>query len=1219
MTDSARRLRDAARRLGGHETGSRLGSAALTGLGIALAALAALVAVSRVLPGAADAPRALLALVAAAFVAAIAVPFVLVGRAWRARRAAMQDLEEAARRTEAQAAALRQKLVPALQVLRVRDERRTGYSTDLVDAVVDVTVADVEAVRPATLPYHRGFRRALRTAAAGVAAALLVTFVAGPLAAWRGLVDVASAAGRLGPRPRPEFRVLPGDVSVAAGSGVRLAAEVQHAVVSRGGASGALEWRADDDAPWREIVLAGVGDAASAVARFEHEIPEVRESIRYRFRHAGATSDEFTVSALTAPSLAIESVTYRYPAYTGLPERVVQDGSGDLAALRGTTAELSVRATNEPRGGAMRLASGAEIPLEPAGDHRLAGRLVVTGEDTYTLQVEDVLGLTNPNPLEYRIRGLPDEAPFIRLLEPGEDRDLDEGMSETLRFSALDDYGVGPVTLVWEVSRRPGRTERRTLAAPSGVRTEVEDRHAWDLAALDLLPGDTVRYHLEVRDNNTLDGPSVSRTRDYVFRFPTLGEVFAEIDEEQGSSLEELSEVVDEAKRIEKKVEDVSREILKQGESSWQSSQEVERSLQAQEGLAENLKETREKIESSLRDLEQSEFATLEAVQKMERIRELLDEVTNREMKEALEKLREALKEQNPYERQQDLAEFDKSQEDLQKQLDRILENLKQFRFEEQMKAAVRRVEELAARQERVNDELSRVDEAAEERGKDEAAKDDAGKDDAGKDEAARDEAAKDEAAQDAESKDTADDAGEKGEDSASESKDANAQDSSESAKPREDAAGKDAAREDMKRLAQEEKRLAEETRDLEQELKELAEMTEQLRQQQDAQEMREMSERMQGKDIPGKMDDMAGNLQQGEKQEAGEQGEKALTELRQLLTQLEAAQQGMSIRQIQVSQAAINRAVRDLLSLSTDQESLSDDLANIPRNSSSSTRAFADEQQLLIRGATRVRDMLDEVAKDTPLMESAVGRNLENGLESMEGAAGGLENGAVYIATDQSANAVEQLNAVVIDLLRAAQSMSSCASGMPMSGFMQQLQELSQDQGKLNEALKQLRRQGMGSLDRRLQGQLRDLAQEQQRIRDELEQLVKEMGSAQGMLGRLDDVSKKLDEVSRKLAEGRLDDATLRDQEWALTRLLDSQRSLRERDFGKERRSETGEELGDLTPPSALPEGLDGAERDLREDLLKALERRYPPKYEDLIRRYFRELSREAPSPDLP
>jgi chromosome segregation ATPase len=183
----------------------------------------------------------------------------------------------------------------------------------------------------------------------------------------------------------------------------------------------------------------------------------------------------------------------------------------------------------------------------------------------------------------------------------------------------------------------------------------------------------------------------------------------------------------------------------------------------------------------------------------------------------------------------------------------------------------------------------------------------------------------------------------------------------------------------------------------------------------------------------------------------------------------------------------------------------------------------------------------------------------------------------------------------------------------------MQQLQELSQDQEKLNEALKQLRRQGGGSLDRRLQGQLKDLAAEQQRIREQLEQTLKEMGSAQGMLGRLDDVSKKLDEVSKKLAAGQLDDETVREQEWALTRLLDSQRSLRERDFGKQRQSKPGEELGELAPPSGLPEGTEKTERDLREDLLKALERRYPPKYEDLIRRYFRELSREAPAPDLP
>jgi hypothetical protein len=161
--------------------------------------------------------------------------------------------------------------------------------------------------------------------------------------------------------------------------------------------------------------------------------------------------------------------------------------------------------------------------------------------------------------------------------------------------------------------------------------------------------------------------------------------------------------------------------------------------------------------------------------------------------------------------------------------------------------------------------------------------------------------------------------------------------------------------------------------------------------------------------------------------------------------------------------------------------------------------------------------------------------------------------------------------------------------------------------------------RQGGSPMDQRLQAQLRGMAEEQRRIKDQLQQLLDEAGSGQSLLGRLDQVTEKMDEVAKKLADGRLDEETIREQDWALTRLLDSQRSMRERDFGRQRESRTGEDLADLLSPDDLPEGLEDGKRDLREDLLKALDRRYPPKYEELIRRYFRSLSEEQPRPDLP
>jgi hypothetical protein len=1194
MTEGARRLREAAARLGSHQTTRLLGGAALRGLGLGLGLLAAALLADRFLPLPALAR-------AAAFLAAVALPPAAVGHALFRRLPALRSAEEAARATETQAAELRERLVPALQVLDTRDDARTGYSTELVDAFVDDTAAAVERVRAASLPYNAGFRSGAWTAAAGAALALIAGVAAGPAGVGHGLLRLAGALGELGPRPGATFLVEPGDVSVPRGEPVTIAARVDHARVEDGSARATLQWRTHEDAPWTDVGLAGSLTASGAqagvpVARFEHRFDSVRDSFRYRFSHGGALSSEFGVQAVPPPSLTIDEVRYHYPDYTGLPVRSEKNGGGDLAAVKGSAAEILVRSTNQPRVARLELESGAAQELAPGEDGRLTARVEIVQEDAYTLFVEDELGLTNPNPLTYRIRALADEAPFIRLLEPGEDRDLDETLRVTLRFSAVDDFGLGPVKLVWEVSRHEGRSEERVVHRPAERRTELNERWEWDLAPLGLLPGDDVVYHLEVSDNNAVDGPSTARTRDYVLRFPTLGEIYAEIDESGESSIEDLQEMSDQAKRVEEQVEELSREILKQGDSSWENRKEVERALQTQEQLAQELKRIQDEIGSNMDQLAESEFSTLEALQKMEQIRKLMDEVATDQMKEALEKLRRALEETNPRRMQEDLAEFRMSQEELMEQLDRIAENLKQFRMEERLKAAVRQMEELAARQEHVNDELRRATEPRDEKAGEES----------------RDEKG-DEKGDDAEGDRTEepDDAA-RGEDS----------EKGEESKRGEEPSGERASEqpESLENLARQEDALAEEAKRLEQELKDVAEMTRELRDAQDQKSMDEVARRMESGDVPETMGEMSEQMRGGEQEQAEESGEKALTELRDLLTQLQQAQQGMAMRQIQISQAAINRAVRDLLSISGDEEKLAADLGEMPSSTNSATRAFADEQHLLIQGATRVEDMLKEVAKDTPLMDSALGQQLKDSIKGMKEAAYGLENGAVHMARDDGARAVEDLNAVVIALLQASQNMSSCASGMPTSGFMQQLQELSGDQQKLNDALQQLMREGGSPLDRRLQAQLKSLAQEQQRIKEQLQQLLDEAGQGQGLLGRLDQVTEKLDEVARKLAEGRLDDETIREQDWALTRLLDSQRSLRERDFGRQRESRTGEDLADLLSPDALPEGLDDAQRDLREDLLKALDRRYPPKYEELIRRYFRSLSEEPqPRPDLP
>jgi hypothetical protein len=102
-------------------------------------------------------------------------------------------------------------------------------------------------------------------------------------------------------------------------------------------------------------------------------------------------------------------------------------------------------------------------------------------------------------------------------------------------------------------------------------------------------------------------------------------------------------------------------------------------------------------------------------------------------------------------------------------------------------------------------------------------------------------------------------------------------------------------------------------------------------------------------------------------------------------------------------------------------------------------------------------------------------------------------------------------------------------------------------------------------------------------------------------------DISEVVKDLKRKQVSPR----TIDRQKRILSRLLDAQRSIRERGHSKQRKSQTGKDYV-VRSPGALPQGLGEHEDVLREDLLKALKEGYPKEYEELIRHYFEALARE-------
>jgi hypothetical protein len=106
------------------------------------------------------------------------------------------------------------------------------------------------------------------------------------------------------------------------------------------------------------------------------------------------------------------------------------------------------------------------------------------------------------------------------------------------------------------------------------------------------------------------------------------------------------------------------------------------------------------------------------------------------------------------------------------------------------------------------------------------------------------------------------------------------------------------------------------------------------------------------------------------------------------------------------------------------------------------------------------------------------------------------------------------------------------------------------------------------------------------------------------------------MEAVTRSLEDGALDENVVNREQRILSRLLDAQRSINTRDYEKERRSVTAE---DVFSKSLDVHAKKPLTQSLREEIRRAMQLKAPGEFEDLIKLYFRALAEEPSIHDEP
>jgi hypothetical protein len=897
---------------------------------------------------------------------------------------------------------------------------------------------------------------------------------------------------------------------------------------------------------------------------FRYTFEQPAQDVTFQLSGAGFVSPEYHLTVVERPDLRDFTVQVTYPAYTGRAAETIRNG-GNLTVPEGSQLrwQFSTAATE-----ALSLVFDQPAETVPAtrnGENFVAERRVLRSQP-YQVRLQNAASL-NRDPIGYQLTVVPDAPPTLTV----------EAFSDTtsLRYLALggnaqDDYGLTALRLHYQVQRGgsgAGGYQSRPIGLPSGAGGTYS--YTWNLAPLNLKPGDRLQYFVEAVDNDGIHGPKSTRSRPLEFRLPSTRELDKQLASQANSVASQLSSAAKQSKQLERELAQSQDKLKTKREMSYQDRKQLENMLDQKAQLDQQVQSMQQKFEQLQQQQNQLSPKSEELAKKAEELKKLMNDLLDPETKKLYDKLQKLLEQQKQpdAEMQKLLAQLENKENTLQKELDRALEMFKQMQFEQKAEQTADRLDQLAKEEEKLAEETAQND------------------------------------------KNNPD------------NKLSNEQQKAENQKLAQEQAEKRQEFEDLKKDLQ----------DLKQQDKEMGDqngMDEQKPdQQQTDQDMQESEQQ----------------LAKNQNQKASQSQKAAAERMKKMAKKMKDQMSDDEEQKAQQNIDDLRDILDNLVTLSFDQEKLMKDFRAVDQSDPRFVQ-LGQTQRKLGDDSRIVRDSLQMLAIREPRIKSFVTREVGEMNTRMNEALGHIQQRDVPRATTTQQQAMTSMNNLALMLSDALQQMQKDmqqmqGKGQPQSGSGKPGKKkgkggspgpgsLSKMQQQLNQQIQQLSQSG--KTGRALSQELAKLAGQQQMLRQAMQQMDrgqpgkdgkpgggkdgkegkdgpggkdgKEGKDGQG--GNAGEMKKLMEQTETDLVNKRLTEQTIQRQQQILTRMLEAEKSARERDQDTKREAQTAQNHPPVFPPAF--DKYKAAAKSQQTDLLRRAQPTFTPYYQQKVTEYF-------------
>ena len=416
--------------------------------------------------------------------------------------------------------------------------------------------------------------------------------------------------------------------------------------------------------------------------------------------------------------------------------------------------------------------------------------------------------------------------------------------------------------------------------------------------------------------------------------------------------------------------------------------------------------------------------------------------------------------------------------------------------------------------------------------------------------------------------------------------------------------------------IQKEQEKIEEKFEDIKNKLEELEKKNESLNPPKDLGENNE--EKME--DIQQDMENAQDQMENSDSKGASESQKSAGQKMKSMAGSLQSSMEGGDQEQQMEDIKTIRQILENLVTVSFDQESLIKEL-EITATSVPRYVELVQEQFKLKDDFSIIEDSLRALALRNDKIESYVTEKVLEIKYNFRSSIEQLEARQVEPANNTQRRSMTNLNDLALMLSESMESMQqSAAGGMPGSQMCDKpggsggkksgkvpMDKITEGQEGLSEQMKQMQgKQKQGG-----KPSARDFAEaaaKQAALRKALQDLQQEKMEQGKGSGELQDIIDAMDKNEIDLVNKRLNNETLKRQADILTRLLEAEKSDRQREFDNKRKGETAEDKKKEFPPS-LQEYLKKREAEI--EMYKTVSPSLKPYYRYLVDEYYKALKK--------